>query len=135
MYALLISSIFGAKFYHQHAVSISLGLEAHVFGMSRDDFFDIIAKDTAGPNKDPTKAEQIRMFHIPERLNIANSSSKRPRTIKIFAAFISSDWVHVLSDFSGLAQMFVKSKRDPWTQDDLSPGSAVSSVVADSMQI
>ena len=86
-------------------------------------------KDTAGPNKDATKAEKIRTFLIPERLVVPNSSSRRPRTIKIFVALISSDWVYVISDFSGLVRMFVQSKQSLWTEDDLAPGSKVSSLV------
>jgi len=116
------------NFGHQHAVCISLGLEAHVFGMTHKDFFDIIMNDTAGPNKDVAKAEKIRTFLIPDRLIVPGSSSTQPRTVKIFGAFISSDWVHLLSDFTGLARMFVKSKRIPWTCDDLVPGSKVSFV-------
>jgi hypothetical protein len=94
--------------------------------MTPKDFFDIIIKDTAGPNKDTTKAEQIRTFLIPERLIVPDSSRRRPRTIKIFAAFISTGWVHVLSDFSGLVRMSVKSKQSLWTWDDLTSGSEVS---------
>jgi hypothetical protein len=111
---------------YQHALCVSLGLEAHIFGMTREDFFEIITKDIPGPNEDATKAEKIRTFLIPERLIVPNSSSTRPRTIKIFAAFISSDWVYVLSDFAGLVRMSVRSKQSPWTQGDLAPTSMVS---------
>ena len=120
---------------HQHALCVSLGLEAHVFGMSREDFFEIVTKDIPGPNGDASKAEKIRTFLIPECLIVPNSSSTRPRTIKIFAAFISSDWVYVLSDFAGLVRMSVRSKQSPWNQDDLAPTSKVNAgliLVADS---
>jgi hypothetical protein len=116
---------FVALIFDQHALCISLGLEAHVFGMTPEDFFDIAAQDIPGPNLDTTKADKIRTFLIPERLIVPNSSSRRPRTIKMFAAFISAEWVHVLSDFSGLVRMFVRSKQSPWTYGDLTPESEV----------
>jgi hypothetical protein len=94
--------------------------------MSPEDFFAIISQDCPGPNKDAIKADQIRTFLIPKRLIIPNSSSTCPRTIKIFAAFISEKWVYVLSDFSGLVRMHVRSKQSPWTKEDLIPGSIVS---------
>jgi len=96
--------------------------------MRPSDFYEIIKKDVAGPNPDATKAEKIRTFLIPERLIVPGSSSNRPRCVKIFAAFISAEWVYVLSDFTGLARMFVKSKKTPWTSDDLSPGTTVREV-------
>jgi hypothetical protein len=92
--------------------------------MRPSDFYEIIKNDVAGPNPDPTKAEKIRTFLIPKRL-IVPGSSNTPRHIKILAAFISAEWVHVLSDFTGLARMSVKSKQTPWTSDDLSPGTTV----------
>jgi len=93
--------------------------------MKPEDFFDIVARDIPGPNPDATKADIIRTFLIPERFTVPNSSTRCPRTIKIFAAFMSPEWVHVLSDFSGLVRTFVKSKQSPWTRDDLTPESEV----------
>jgi hypothetical protein len=102
-----------------------LGLEGHIFGMNLLDFLEIIRNDIPGPNDDPEKAEQIRTFILPDRFIVPGSSDRRPRTIKIFAAFISADWVYVLSDFSGLARTHVKSKDTPWTREDLAVGSKV----------
>lgn len=96
-----------------------------MFGMTPDDFYDITSRHIAGPNKDPQKAECIRTFPIPDRL-IVPGSSTTPRTIKIFAAFISVEWVYVVSDFSGLVRMHLRSKKSLWTEDDLRPTSDVS---------
>jgi len=93
--------------------------------MKFHDFLDIINNDIPGPNDDPQKAEQIRTFVVPERLIVPGSSDRRPRTIKIFASFISVKWVYVVSDFSGLVRVHVKSKNVPWTREDLAVGSAV----------
>lgn len=89
------------------------------------DFLEIIANDTPGPNNDPEKAEQIRTFIIPDRFIVSGSSKTRPRTIKIFVAFISPEWVYVVSDFSGLVKMHIRSKDTPWTREDLVVGSEV----------
>lgn len=93
--------------------------------MKFHDFLEIISADVPGPNIDPQKAEKIRTFIIPDRFTVPGSSDRQPRTIKIFAAFISPEWVYVVSDFSGLVRMHVKSRNTPWTLNDLSVGSAV----------
>lgn len=93
--------------------------------MSPKDFYEIVSSHVPGPNNDPLKAQQIRTFIIPDRLIVPGSSSTYPRTIKIFAAFISSDRVYVVSDFSGLVRLHVRSKNSPWTVEDLSPDSEV----------
>jgi hypothetical protein len=111
--------------YSQHAFCISLGLEGNIVGMKFLDFLEIISNDIPGPNNDPEKAEQIRTFVIPDRFIVLGSSERRPRTIKIFASFISAKWVYVVSDFSGLVRMHIKSKDTPWTREDLAIGSEV----------
>jgi hypothetical protein len=93
------------------------------------DFFAIVKHDIPGPNEDFEKAEKIRTFVIPEHLIEPGSSSGRPRRIKIFAAFLSKDWVYVLTDFSGLARMHFVSKDLPWTSQDLAVGSHVSPLI------
>jgi hypothetical protein len=93
--------------------------------MSPKDFYEIVSHHVPGPNNDPEKANRIRTFIIPDRL-IVPGSSNSSRTIKIFAAFISAEWVYVVSDFSGLVRMHVRSKNSPWTEKDLSPDSEVS---------
>lgn len=96
--------------------------------MKPEDFFEIIQNDVPGPNPNVEKVEKIRTFVIPKRFIVQGSSDRRPRTIKIFAAFISPKWVYVLSDFSGLVRMHIKSKDSPWTEEDLVPESEVSSM-------
>jgi len=97
--------------------------------MTPSDFYDITSHHIAGPNKDPRKAERMRTFLIPDRFTVPGSSTSS-RTIKIFAAFISPEWVYVLSDFSGLVRMHLRSKKSPWTERDLHPRSDVSSLYA-----
>jgi len=93
--------------------------------MSPEDYWEIITHDVAGTNPDPKKAEQMRNFVIPERLNIRGSSPTRPRTIKIFGAFVSKSWVWVLCDFSGLMRLHVKTRQGDWRAEDLAVGSKV----------
>lgn len=81
--------------------------------MKTSDFLEIIPNDVAGPNNDPKKAEQIRTFLIPEKFIVPGSSDRRPRTVKIFVAFISLEWVYVMSDFSGLVRMHILDPRRP----------------------
>lgn len=94
------------------------------------DFYEITSRHVAGPNKNAQKAENIRTFLIPDRFIVPGSSPRRPRTIKIFAAFISAEWAYVVTDFSGLVRMHIRSKKTFWTEDDLSPGSDVGFVPA-----
>lgn len=105
---------------------VSLVLEGHWMGMRPELFYEIIKNDIVGPNSDPDKASQMKTFLIPNRYIVANSSSSTPRTIKIFAAFVSSKWVHVLCDFSGLVKMRVISKDTIWTAEELAAATPVS---------
>ncbi|KAF8204136.1 hypothetical protein BJ912DRAFT_841585, partial [Pholiota molesta] len=107
----------------KHAVVISLGLEAHVFGMPPELFWEIISNDVPGPNEDPDKSELIRTYRIPDRYTVPHSSPRTPRTIKIFGAFVSEKWVHVISDFSGLVRLHVKSCNVIYAPEDFSVGS------------
>jgi hypothetical protein len=104
---------------------ISFGLESHVFGMKPDLFWKIILNDVAGPNKDPAKSERVRTFIIPDEYIVDGSSPRYPRTVKIFAAFVSKDWVFVLTDFAGLVRMHIKSQKAIWTRQDFAVGSLV----------
>ena len=92
-------------------------------------FWSIIGNDIPGSNEDPEKAELIRTFLIPDEYTIKHSSPKYPRTIKIFAAFVSESWVWVLSDFSGLVRMSVRSQSNPYTPEDFMVGSQVSNLI------
>ncbi|PPQ97364.1 hypothetical protein CVT26_006596 [Gymnopilus dilepis] len=80
-------------------------------------------KEVDGPNPDPAKAEKIRTFLLPEKFIVENSSQNRPRRVKIFCAWISSEYVWALIDFSGLVRMHIKSKPTAWTESDLAIGS------------
>jgi hypothetical protein len=121
----LLLALFSAPIFdYQQAVCISLGLEAHVFGVTHKDFFEIIEQDMAGPNKDAT-TEKMRTFLIPEHFIVPNSSSTRPRTIKIFAAFMSSDWGVPSKRFRGTFQN-VCTFQAKSLDDDLVPTSKVS---------
>lgn len=112
----------------KEAACISLGLEGHIVGMRTADFQDIIAGEVDGPNEDPEKAAKIRTFLLPDRF-VTKGSSTSPRHVKIFAAWISSEWVWALLDFSGLVRIHVKSKSRAWTEADLAVGSPVSCLV------
>src|ERR1700733_7854824 len=78
----------------QHAVTISFALESHLMGMKRRVFDELIHQCISGPNSDPKKAELLRTFKIPEYL-IEEHSSSSNRTINIFAAWISKEYVWV----------------------------------------
>lgn len=105
---------------------ISFGLEAHITGMSREHYNQIISKSIPGTNPNPQKAALIRSFVIPEELIVPDSSPKRPRRINVFAAFLSDSWAWVLSDFVRLVRMHVISRDKPWEASDFDPSSPVS---------
>lgn len=92
-------------------------------------FWSIIGNDVPGPNEAPEKAELIRTFLIPNEYTVEHSSPNHPRTIKIFAAFVSESWVWVLSDFSGLVRMNVRSRNIPYTPEDFQIGSRVCNLI------
>jgi len=104
---------------------ISFGLEAHILTMASDIFWRIISRDIPGPNKNEEKAQQMRTFLIPNEYIVEGSSDKRPRTIRILAAFISEKYTIVVCDFVGLARMHVESRHIPWTKNDFLVGSQV----------
>jgi len=109
----------------QHAVLFSFGLEGNVILLPASLFWTIISQDVAGGNPDPEKAKKMRTFLIPEKYIVPGSSSSRPRTIRILAAFVSKESVVVVCDFSGLAKMHVTSRATPWTKEDFLVGSEV----------
>lgn len=103
---------------------ISFGLEAHLRTMSPKVFWDIIKHDVPGPNKDKEKAQKMRVFLIPDKFKVKDSS-EISRTIRILAAFISEKYVIALCDFCGLARMHVESRFIPWTKKDFEVGTEV----------
>lgn len=105
---------------------INFGLEAHITGMSRQHYNQIVSESIPGTNPDPKKAALIRSFIIPEELIVPDSSPKRPRRINVFAAFLSDSWAWVLSDFVRLVRMHVISRDRPWEASDFFPSSSVS---------
>jgi hypothetical protein len=104
---------------------ISFGLEAHIFGMRPELFWRIVTNDRDGTNSDPAKRSRLRTFLIPDEYIVDGSSTHYPRTINIFAAFISNGWVYVLTDFARLVRMHIISRDAIWTKDDFVVGSPV----------
>lgn len=97
---------------------IHFGLEAHIICLTHDDYREIIQDDIPGPNADKTKANLLRSFPMPQHFINKNSSSpEKPRTINIFAAFVSSARVWAIVDFSRLVRLHVISKDEIWQVD------------------
>jgi hypothetical protein len=113
----------------QHAVVIHFGLEAHIVGIARSIYDEIVAIDVPGQNADPDKAEVIRSFVIPEHHVVPGSSSVRPRYINIFAAFLSDTKAWIICDFSRLVRLHIFSRDKPWQASDFQPTSRVSVVL------
>ncbi|KAH7903422.1 hypothetical protein BJ138DRAFT_988223, partial [Hygrophoropsis aurantiaca] len=109
----------------QHLLELSLGLEAHVLGMTKADFDNIIAGDQPGPNGNRSKAQKLRTFALPARFTEPGSSPNTNRTINIFAAFIcdTSDYVWVIVDFARLVRLRVVSRAEPWNGCEMQPSS------------
>ena len=107
-------------------MTISFGLESHIFGMKPELFWKIISNDVDGPNSDEEKRKCLRTFRIPDECIEKHSSDQYPRTVNIFAAFISSKWVFVLTDFVRLVRMHITSRDAIWTKEDFTVGSLVS---------
>lgn len=107
-------------------MTISFGLEAHITGMSRDVYNQLISKSIPGTNADLKKSALLRTFAFPEEYIIPGSSARRPRRINIFAAFVSDEWAWVLIDFTRLVRMHVISRDQPWEESDFDVSSPVS---------
>ena len=108
-----------------HACLINFGLEANIIGMKPEVYYEIVSEDFPGPNPDPSKSEYIRNFHIPKEFIVQHSSSTYPRTIKLYAVFISPKWVWAINDFAGLVRMHVTSRQKPWERSDFEIGGSV----------
>ncbi|KAF8953959.1 hypothetical protein BDZ97DRAFT_1596123, partial [Flammula alnicola] len=106
-----------------HALVICLALETGVIGMPLDLYQEIITKDCPGPNEDVDKANELRIFHLPENLTVDHSSPTYPRTIKIVSAFVSDKWAWVINDFTSLVRMYVTSSDVFWSYENLLPTS------------
>ncbi|KAF7967022.1 hypothetical protein HWV62_36223 [Athelia sp. TMB] len=107
----------------QHATVISFALEAHIIGMKRSDFDDIISVSVPGSNK--KKSHLQHSFVVPSRFHESTSSSATQRTVNIFIAWVSEDWVWALVDFSRLVRFYIISRNIEWTAGDLKPDSLV----------
>lgn len=112
--------------YNQHAVTIHFGLEAHIIGMPRSVYSEIIQNDIPGPSEDPERAETVRSFVIPPRFTVKNSSPNTTRTINILAAFVSPEWAWALVDFVRLGRFHVTSRDEVFTASDFDTTSLVS---------
>ena len=110
---------------YEHLAIISLGLEAHWIGMDIAAFQLFLAGDCPGPNKDRKKANQMRTFAVPAQFVEESSSPNTARTLTIFLAIISEDYVWALVDFARLVRIHIISRTQMWTADDLQPLSAV----------
>ncbi|RDB27515.1 hypothetical protein Hypma_003892 [Hypsizygus marmoreus] len=99
-----------------HAVIISFALEGHINGMSRGVYDEIIAHDIPGPDKE--RGELVRSFLIPDCFTVPGSSSFFPRTINIYCAFVSENWVWTVADFSRLLRLHVISRDRVWDESD-----------------
>lgn len=121
-----LPSLRSCLFYNQHAVTIHFGLEAHIIGMPRNVYSEIIQNDIPGPNEDPERAEMVRSFIIPPRFTVKNSSPNTTRTINILVAFVSSEWAWALVDFVRLGRVHVTSRDKVYTASDFDVTSPVS---------
>ena len=83
---------------------------------------EIVSNDVSGGNHDPVKANLMRRFIIPDRFKVDYShdwDSSKPRTIRLYAAWVSDNWTYALSDFSGLVRFHVVSRDGGWSKADL----------------
>ncbi|KAF8959399.1 hypothetical protein BDZ97DRAFT_1922926 [Flammula alnicola] len=103
-----------------HAVVMNLGLEGNVIGMPHEIYREIIANDYPDPNSESGG----RTFKIPDRFIVQHSSPIQPRTIKLYAAFVSDRWVWAIADHLELLKMHVKSRDTPWCRSDFEVGSS-----------
>ncbi|KAL0952244.1 hypothetical protein HGRIS_006534 [Hohenbuehelia grisea] len=105
----------------QHALIIHFTMEGCVIGMPRTDYDEITNSHvkTRGNKNDAWH----RSFEIPRRLFKPNSSPTEFRTLNIYAAFVSKDWVWALTDHQRLMHIRVACRENVWTQADLSPDS------------
>lgn len=113
----------------KHAVTISFGLEAHVMGMTRACYDEIVA--TSVPGSNAINGYRQHSFPVPRRFNEPWSSNPdKERTVNIFLAWVSHTWVWALVDFSRLVKFHVVTRALPWLSSYLLPGSQVSIAVS-----
>jgi hypothetical protein len=93
--------------------------------MKRKIFDTLMNNCVPGPNSDRKKADLLRTFKIPDDL-IEEHSSSSNRTVNVFAAWISEEYVWILVDFARLVRFHIISRAKPWSKDDLKPTSPVS---------
>lgn len=114
----------------QHLAFVNFGLEASVLRISATDFAEITApkQDIPGPNSNPSKAEKMRSFELPERFKDPDSSDlNKLRRINIFMAIeCDDDTVWLFLDFARLIRFHIVSRGRPWTANCLQADSLVS---------
>lgn len=115
--------VFGTN-WPQHAITVSFGLEAHIMGMTKACFDEIVSTSITGSNVD--RGDRQHSFLVPRRFNEESSSNPdKPRTVNIFLAWVSQSWVWALVDFSRLVRFQVVSRDKHWSLDDMIPASTV----------
>lgn len=56
------------------------------------------------------------------------AASSTMRSLNIICAFVGEHTAYALVDFCRLARIYVNSRDELWTQEDMTPGSEVSSI-------
>ncbi|KAF7969568.1 hypothetical protein HWV62_26931 [Athelia sp. TMB] len=106
-----------------HATVISFALEAHLMGMKRIDYDEIISASV--PGSDADRGHLHHGFVVPERFREPNSSPTQSRTVNIFLAWVSEEWVWALVDFARLVRFYVISRDARWSREDITPSSHI----------
>ncbi|TEB31913.1 hypothetical protein FA13DRAFT_1791209 [Coprinellus micaceus] len=106
-----------------HAVSFNFGLEACLYVLPIDYFYDILTGDRPGPNPDKAKARCMQSFKLPryliEETRRSEDKSTDGHIINIFCSFLTERHAIIVSDFSRLVRLHVTSLSRFWTAADL----------------
>ena len=94
--------------------------------LKKEDYLDIIAQDTAGPNPDKKKSERLRSFKLPDRFIEPDSvTPPEGHIINIFCAFVMQHLVIIVADFARLVRLHVTSSSHVWQKSDVGAKSPV----------
>jgi hypothetical protein len=110
----------------QHLAMCHLGLEAHWICMTPAQLDEITSTCIPGPNKNKSKASQMRSFPIPDKFIEQNSNNKELRSCNIFLSLCSDTNAWALVDFARLLRIHIVSRDRVWSQVDFTVGSPVS---------